>query len=262
MSSSERQDEAPLGGELAELARLADGTLSPARRAALEARVADSPELAAALDEQRRAIEMLDAAAVPAPARLRQRVEAERRRTAPAQRRRRLGFGAGLAVAAAAATLAVLFLLPSSVPGGTVIAEAAELQALPSTGPPPRPAGRTLLAKEAFGVQFPRYRAKFDWVTSGQRSDTVRGRDQATVFYTKGGRRIGYSVLSGDLLDPPDDALTATVEGTRLFSFDEGGRTIVTWARSGRTCVLSGVGVPRQELLDLAGWKGMGTVPF
>src|SRR5436305_2097844 len=41
---------------LADVARLADGTLPPRRRAAVEARVAESPQLRALLDEQRRAL--------------------------------------------------------------------------------------------------------------------------------------------------------------------------------------------------------------
>jgi hypothetical protein len=36
----------------------------------------------------------------------------------------------------------------------------------------------------------------------------------------------------------------------------------VTWERHGRTCVLSGAGVAATKLLDLAGWKGLGAVPF
>src|SRR6266545_954048 len=52
-----RRREAEAGGrEIAELAALADGTLAPARRAALEARVAASAELADQLAEQQRAL--------------------------------------------------------------------------------------------------------------------------------------------------------------------------------------------------------------
>ena len=254
--------ETPPDGELAELARLADGTLPASRREALERRVAESPELQARLAEQRRAVQALDAVAVPAPAGLRRRIEAERRRSAPAARRRRLGFGAGLAVAAAAATLVIIFLLPSSVPGGTVIAEAAELQGLPNQEGAPAPAGPALLNKEAEGIPFPNYRLKFGWRAAGQRADRLRGRQSTTVFYRKGGQRIGYSILSGSPLAPPADARRRGVHGTLVWSFDSGGRTIVTWLRQGRTCVMSGVGVPRATLYELAGWKGKGRVPF
>jgi anti-sigma factor RsiW len=68
-------------GELAELAALADGSLAPERRAALEARVAASSELAERLAEQRQAVALARSAAneVEAPAALRARIEAQRR---------------------------------------------------------------------------------------------------------------------------------------------------------------------------------------
>jgi anti-sigma-K factor RskA len=89
----------------AELAALADGSLAPDRRAALEERVAASPELAERLAEQRRAVALFDAAAaeVEAPAGLRARVEPQpRARRAPTRR------GLALAGAAAAAVAAVV----------------------------------------------------------------------------------------------------------------------------------------------------------
>src|SRR3954469_17339894 len=67
--------------ELAELAALADGSLAPDRRAALEAQVAASPEVATQLAEQQRAVALAQSAAsqVDAPASLRARIDAERR---------------------------------------------------------------------------------------------------------------------------------------------------------------------------------------
>src|SRR2546421_9258592 len=67
-----RKDEAG-GQEVAELAALADGSLAPERRAALEARVAASPELAERLAEQQRAVALARSvvAEVKAPAGLR-----------------------------------------------------------------------------------------------------------------------------------------------------------------------------------------------
>jgi anti-sigma-K factor RskA len=90
--------------ELAELAALGDGSLAPERRAALEAEVEGSPELAALLAEQQRAVTWAQAAAaeVEAPAGLRARIEAQRQpRRAPALR------SFALAGAAVAAVLAV-----------------------------------------------------------------------------------------------------------------------------------------------------------
>jgi hypothetical protein len=76
--------------EIVELAALADGSLPPDRRAALEARVAASPELAGLLAEQERAISFARSAAVEvdAPASLRARIPATksaRRRLRPRQ---------------------------------------------------------------------------------------------------------------------------------------------------------------------------------
>jgi hypothetical protein len=85
-----RKDDAG-GQEIAELAALADGSLAPERRAALEARVAASPELADRLGEQERAVALARSAAaeVEAPAGLRARIDAQRpaRRRVPAPRR-------------------------------------------------------------------------------------------------------------------------------------------------------------------------------
>jgi len=65
--------------ETAELAALADGSLPPERRAAVEAHVAASPELAERLAEQKRALAYTRQAAseVDAPAGLRRRVEVQ-----------------------------------------------------------------------------------------------------------------------------------------------------------------------------------------
>lgn len=98
-----REDEAGTE-EVAELAALADGSLAPERRAALEARVAASAELADRLAEQRRAVALAQTAAngVEAPAGLRARIEAQRH-----PRRARMPLRPVLVAATAAAALAV-----------------------------------------------------------------------------------------------------------------------------------------------------------
>ena len=104
-----REDEAD-GEEIAELAALADGSLAPERRAALEARVAASPELADRLAEQQRGVALARSAAdgVEAPAALRARIEAQRRvRRVPVPRRPVLIGAAATAVVAVAVGLAV-----------------------------------------------------------------------------------------------------------------------------------------------------------
>jgi hypothetical protein len=110
-----RQDEAR-GQETAELAALADGSLAPERRAALEARVEASSELADRLAEQQRAVRLARSAAaeVEAPAALRARIEAQRRpRRVPVSRRLVLSGAAVAAVLAVAVGLAVVRSNPS-----------------------------------------------------------------------------------------------------------------------------------------------------
>src|SRR5439155_1447659 len=83
----EHQDEPLTKRDRADLARLADGTLPPRRRARVEARVAASPRLQSLLDEQRRALALVRDAGGEVPAGLRARLEAARRAAAPRARR-------------------------------------------------------------------------------------------------------------------------------------------------------------------------------
>ena len=96
-------------GEIAELAALADGSLAPERRAALEARVAASPELADRLREQQRAVALAQNAAngVEAPAALRANIEAQRR-VRRARAPRRLALIGAPAIAALAVGIGVV----------------------------------------------------------------------------------------------------------------------------------------------------------
>jgi anti-sigma factor RsiW len=93
----------------AELATLADGSATPVRRAALEAEVEGSPELAELLAEQRRAVlHTRDAASqAAAPPGLRARIEASRP-TRGAHGSGRLLFGGMAFAAAVVAALAVI----------------------------------------------------------------------------------------------------------------------------------------------------------
>jgi len=96
--------------EIAELAALADGSLEPERRDALEARVAASSELADRLAEQQRAVALTQSVAegVGAPAALRARVEAQRpSRRGRATRRLVLAGAATTAALVAAVAVAV-----------------------------------------------------------------------------------------------------------------------------------------------------------
>jgi hypothetical protein len=112
-----RREAEPGGREIVEVAALADGSLAPERRAALEARIAASSELADRLAEQDRAIALMRGAAdgVEAPAGLRARVEAQRRTSrAWTPRRLVLAGSAATAVAVAAVVLGVVLSLSPS----------------------------------------------------------------------------------------------------------------------------------------------------
>jgi hypothetical protein len=254
--------------DLAELAALADDNLSPRRRARIEARVAESPQLTALLEEQRHGAAALQSVDVHAPDSLRRRVEAER---AEVRRRRpggltlpaRPALAGGLVAAVAAIALVVALTLPGGA-GGPSVVQAAELATRPaqSGAPPPAPGQPKLLDAEVEGVSFPDWTAKFGWRAVGRRTDELGGRQAQTVFYRSPKGRLGYTILSGDQIDPPGGARSAVREGTRLRYFRDGDRLIVTWPRGGRTCVLSGSGVPLAKMLDLAGWKGQGAVSF
>jgi anti-sigma-K factor RskA len=132
----------------AELAALADGTLPPDRRAALEAEVAASPELADLLAEQERAVSLTRAAAaeVEAPPGLRARVEAQR---APRGSTSRRLFAVGAAAVVAATALAVGLAVFDS---GT---SPKQFQvALAATGLAPGAGGDATLTKTSSGWQI------------------------------------------------------------------------------------------------------------
>jgi hypothetical protein len=243
----------------AELAALADGTLTGRRRAELEAEVARSPELRALLAEQERAVGLLRGVDVAAPAGLRARIEERPPVRLPIRLSLAFGATAALAVAAIAIVLAV---------GGASspsLAKAATVgQRLPAAGAPAAQAGQPkLLAVDVEGVPFPNWAAKFGWRAVGSRTDTVGGRRTTTVFYAKAGKRLAYTIVAGDALKVPSGGRPAVREGTPLVAFaDLSGRPAVTWLRGGHTCLLTADGVPRATMLKLAGWKGQGAVPF
>ena len=168
--------------EIAELAALADGSLEPERRDALEARVAASSELADRLAEQQRAVALTQSVAegVGAPAALRARVEAQRRsRRGRATRRLVLAGAATTAALVAAVAVAV------SVLGSGTSAESFHA-ALAPTKPGARSNGRGDAHQDHLGLADrarchraspPRRGTLLPGVAAGRRRHARAGRD-------------------------------------------------------------------------------------
>ena len=157
--------------EPAELAALADGSLPPQRRAALEREVAASPRLQALLRSQREALAAVRARDERAPQRLRAAIEPTLAR--PRARRRRVVAGA--AVAAAAIAAIVLLALPGSEPATPTLAQAAAIATL-KPAPGEIPGG-----EQAWGLEFPDLEHAGGWKDAGSRIDRVGSRDARTV---------------------------------------------------------------------------------
>jgi hypothetical protein len=203
-----RREEEDRAQEVVELAALADGTLAPERRAALEARVAASSELAGRLAEQQRAVALTRSAAegVEAPAALRARIEAQRR-----PRRGRSPSRLVLAGAATTAALVVAVAVAVSVLGSGTSAESFHT-ALASTNLSPGATGEATLTKTSSG-----WRIELD-ATGLPRLDAGRFyeawlRDAAGVLVPVGTFNEGRKVTLWAGVSPIDFAtLTVTRE--------------------------------------------------
>lgn len=268
---------APTDDTLADIARLADGTLPAARRDEVLAGVAADPALRRALDAQIAVARASAAENVHAPERLRDAVAAQGRARSssrgevagaaarPRHRRARLPrWTLAPALGVAAAAVLALVLVLSGGAREPSVADAAALGTEPPTRAAPAPvlATPTLLARQVEGVPFPNFQAKFGWVATGARNDAPHGRVAKTVFYRRAGERIAYTILAGRALERPPDARVVRRAGVEYRAFTSSGRTVVTWLRGGHTCVLSGAAVPAGELLALASWRGKGSIPF
>jgi hypothetical protein len=258
MQDRTNQDE-PSPRILAELSALADGTLDPAREAALREQIARSAELSERYERERRAVAALAAVRTDrAPGRLRARIEAERRDRAPrAWPRLGIGWGTAAAAAVAVAALAVVLLLPAGTPGGPSVSQAASLALRGAAMSAPEPLGAlpgATLNRDVQDIYFPNWSGRFGWSATGQRVDRLGGRKAVTVYYARYGQRIAYTIVTSPALKLPS-ATAYRLGGTELRSFTLGERQVVTWRRAGHTCVLSGVGVSPAELSRLAAYK-------
>jgi hypothetical protein len=241
--------------QAAELTRLADGSLPDARQAELRAQIQQSPELAADLAEQERVVTMLRALDQPAPASLRARIDELTRPTAPrpAPRwRRALVLPGATAIAVVVAAVVVLIGGGNSAP---TVPAAARLALASATlpAPPVDPAQRSNLSLQAAGIPFPSWGAKAGWKTTGARRDVLDGRRITTVFYVgRDGDRIGYAISSGAPLSGVKGD-TVMRYGVQFTLAQQGPARLITWVRSGHTCVIAGNSVSYATLLALAG---------
>jgi hypothetical protein len=245
-----------------DLARLADGTLAPERARELEERLAGSPELSAMLAEQKRAVAAVRGLEDQAPLVLRERIETMRERGAPKRRNtRRFGLLGALTTAAACLAVAVAVIVGSGASGPT-LAKASAFTFQPATGPAPTHTSDGTLDRNVDGVPYPYWKGEYGWWASGSRVDKINGRTATTVFYRKGDRRVGYTIVTGKPVDLPGSAAMTVRKGIRFHIAPLHGATVVTWERRGHSCILSGVGVSKHELLKLAGWKDSGELPY
>ena len=241
-----------------EISSLADGTLDPARREAVEAQIKASPELSELYERERRVVELVHEARATdrAPDQLRARIE----RMRPSERtraRRRLQLGGGLAAALAAGATALILALPAGAPGSPSVSQAASLAVRGPSGPlysTDRSAPRASVAADIEEVYFPDWQHKFGWHAVGERTDKIDDRKAVTVYYDGHGHRIAYTIVAAPALKQPA-ASTRWLHGTELRTLNLDGRLVVTWRRAGHTCVLSGPGVSAAVLQKLAAWK-------
>jgi hypothetical protein len=241
------------------LARLADGSLPDEQQFDLLAEVAQSPELAAALAEQRRAVSLLQRLDDSAPASLRAHVReavasAESRSVksfVPIVRRRAKML---IPVTAALACVVVAFSMvlgegqtPVTLPQTVHLALAASTRPAPAR----EADGSRLRDVSVDHIAFPDYQQSTGWRAVGSRSDTLGGRRIVTVFYTRPARRVGYAIVPGKPL-AVSTGTTVSQDGTRYTLQQRGPIRLVTWLRSGHTCLIAGSAVTDATLLTLA----------
>jgi hypothetical protein len=274
----------------AALAALADGTLPEQERASLLARVAETPELAAELEDQRRAVMLVRSLErVEAPTLLRRSVElaakgeaavgdatagkganagsaaargAQRKRERASRRSSSLRLPsrltAGVAFAAAVVVVLVLVLTTGgSTSAPTVLqASGAGLRTATGAAPAESPHNPRLLAVSAAGISYPYWGGKLGWKAVGARTDSIGGRMVTTVLYANSrAQRIGYSIVAGPALAVPAGSTSVERHGVSFHVIGHANPTIVAWREGGHTCILTARGVGAGTLMRLASWQ-------
>jgi hypothetical protein len=244
------------GVTVKQLVALADGTLPHEAWAAVEARVADSPEATEQLRAQRRALAATQAFDPPVPAGFEPRLRAAARRPAARPFRPVLVGVAAVAVLALAIALSAVTDRGVTVEAVAAISARSALDAAPAAGRP------ETLARSFAGVRFPDWSSAHGWSAVGARRDHVDGRATDTVYYRHTHHRIGYTVLSGPSLGLPWEGRRVVSNGVDIQLYRDGERTVAVFERAGRTCVLAGVVHREDTLVKLASWRGDGALTF
>lgn len=178
----------------------------------------------------------------------------EQRRRADRKPRRRLRFGLAYALPATVAVAAALatVLMTGGGSSGPSLQQTVRLTLAAATYPAPSERDASTLDATAAGIAFPYWQQTVGWRALGYRTDRVGGREIQTVFYgSRHGRRVGYAIVAGPAV-PVGQGRTVTVGGVPYRFLHQGSATLVTWLRSGRTCVIAGRGVSEAMLLRLA----------
>ena len=180
-------------------------------------------------EHHRRVIHALQSGGPAIPDSVLARMQMLEPRPVPKQRLRRPALAGAVAVSLALVIAAVLLTL-GGARDSTVVAAAGQSR-LPSLHEPQR---------SFAGITYEDWGARFRWFKVGGRTDFVDGRRTSTVFYRHTHHRIGYTVIAGRAVAPPDDAEVLRAKGLELHRFKIGKDDVVTWVRNGRTCVLAG----------------------
>ena len=147
--------------------------------------------------------------------------------------------------------------LPGGTPGSPTLSQAAALATRSAVRPAPMPDPHNpgaQLDRSVGDVYFPNWtRAPLRWRATGQRIDRLGSHRAVTVFYTRAGVSIAYTILSTPPLREPPGAVR-DVRGLILRELTLDGRMVVTWRRGGHTCVLSGRQIDARMLAQLAAW--------
>jgi hypothetical protein len=164
-----------------------------------------------------------------------------------------------------AAAIVALVIVVSLSGGSSTLsvhdASALTLQAATTAAPRESSASRGELAASVEGVSFPYWSTHFGWRSTGQRSDSVDGRQITTVFYENSrGQRVGYAIVAGSKPPQVTGGVVSRRDGTPYRLLTVKGVAVVAWTREGHLCVISGRGVEGATLLRLASWDDHRTI--